>query len=66
MGQQDQGLLGRTSMKRVDRRSALKIGFAAASAAVVKQAAAQTTDALAGKDTSPLVDPEAWTETGQT
>jgi hypothetical protein len=40
-------------MKRVDRRSALAIGFAAASAAVVRPAAAQTTDALAGKDTSP-------------
>src|SRR5580704_4157533 len=40
-------------MKRVDRRSALKIGFAAASTAVVKQAAAQNTDALTGKDTSP-------------
>src|SRR6266404_7967948 len=40
-------------MKKVDRRSALKIGFAAASAAVVKPAAAQTTDALSGKDTSP-------------
>jgi len=40
-------------MKKVDRRSALKIGFAAASAAVVQPAAAQTTDALTGKDTSP-------------
>jgi hypothetical protein len=40
-------------MKRIDRRSALKIGFAAASAAVVREAAAQTTDALPGKDTSP-------------
>jgi hypothetical protein len=40
-------------MKKVDRRSALKIGFAAASAAVVKPAFAQTTDALAGTDTSP-------------
>jgi hypothetical protein len=40
-------------MKKVDRRSALKIGFAAASAVVVKPAVAQTTDALAGKDTSP-------------
>jgi len=40
-------------MKRVDRRSALKIGFAAASGAVIRPAAAQTTDALAGKDTSP-------------
>ena len=40
-------------MKKVDRRSALKIGFAAASGAVVRPAAAQTTDALTGKDTSP-------------
>jgi hypothetical protein len=40
-------------MKKIDRRSALKIGFAAASGAVVGPAAAQTTDALAGKDTSP-------------
>ena len=40
-------------MKKVDRRSALKIGFAAVSAAVVTPAAAQTTDALVGKDTSP-------------
>ena len=40
-------------MKKVDRRSALKIGFAAASGAVIRPAAAQTTEALAGKDTSP-------------
>jgi hypothetical protein len=40
-------------MKKVDRRSALKIGVAAASAAVVKPVAAQTTDALTGKETSP-------------
>ena len=40
-------------MKRVDRRSALAIGFAAASAAVVRPADAQPTDALAGNDTSP-------------
>ena len=40
-------------MKKVDRRSALKIGFAAASGAVIRPVAAQTTDALAGKDTSP-------------
>jgi hypothetical protein len=40
-------------VEKVDRRSALKIGFAAASAAVIKPVAAQTTDALAGKDTSP-------------
>jgi hypothetical protein len=40
-------------MKRIDRRSALKIGLAAASGAVIRPAAAQTTDGLAGKDTSP-------------
>ncbi len=40
-------------MKNVDRRSALALGLAAASAAVVKPAAAQAPDALAGKDTSP-------------
>lgn len=40
-------------MKQVDRRSALAIGFAAASAAVVRPAAAQAPDALAGTDTSP-------------
>lgn len=40
-------------MKKVDRRAALKIAFAAASAAAVTPAAAQTTDALAGKDTTP-------------
>jgi hypothetical protein len=40
-------------MKQVNRRSALKIGFAAASAGMVKSSFAQTTDALAGKDTSP-------------
>ena len=40
-------------MKRVDRRSALALCIAAASAAVVKQAAAQPADGLAGKDTSP-------------
>jgi hypothetical protein len=51
--QPDRGVSGRTSVKKIDRRSALKIGFAAASAAVVKPAAAQPTDALAGKDTSP-------------
>jgi hypothetical protein len=37
-------------MKKLDRRSALAIGLAAASAAVVKPAAAQTTDY---KDTTP-------------
>jgi hypothetical protein len=40
-------------MKKVDRRSALAIGLAAASVAMVKPAASQTTDPLAGKDTSP-------------
>ena len=40
-------------MQKLDRRLALKIGVAAASAAVVSPAAAQTTDAPAGKDTSP-------------
>src|SRR5467141_784869 len=40
-------------MKKIDRRSALVIGLAAASAAIAKPAAAQTPDALAGKDTSP-------------
>jgi hypothetical protein len=40
-------------MKKVDRRSVLVIGLAAASAAMVKPAASQTTDPLAGKDTSP-------------
>ena len=39
-------------MKKVDRRSALAIGLAAASAAMVKPAASQTTD-MAGKDTTP-------------
>src|SRR5712692_8792756 len=41
-------------MKKVDRRSALAIGLAAASAAMVKPAAAQTADPLAGKDTTPF------------
>jgi hypothetical protein len=40
-------------MTNLNRRSALQIGFAAVSAAMVKPAIAQTTDALAGKDTSP-------------
>ena len=40
-------------MKNVDRRSALALGLAAASAAIVKPAAAQAPDALAGKDTTP-------------
>src|SRR5215472_12526462 len=38
-------------MKKVDRRSALAIGLAAASAAVVKPAASQTTDST---DTTPF------------
>jgi len=40
-------------MERIDRRSALAIGLAAASAAVVKPAVAQTADPLAGKDATP-------------
>jgi len=40
-------------MKKLDRRSALAIGLSAASAAMVKPAASQTPDPLAGKDTSP-------------
>src|SRR5229473_5383272 len=40
-------------MRVVDRRSALAIGIAATSAAVVRPLAAQTAGALAGKDTSP-------------
>ncbi len=40
-------------MDKIDRRSALAIGFAAASAAMVKPAASQTMDSLAGKDTTP-------------
>jgi len=40
-------------MDKVDRRSALAIGLAAASATFVKPAASQATDPLAGKDTSP-------------
>jgi hypothetical protein len=41
-------------MKKLDRRSALKIGVAAASAAVVNPVAAQqTTGGLTGKDRSP-------------
>ncbi|HYU13490.1 MAG TPA: hypothetical protein VEK82_12995 [Stellaceae bacterium] len=46
-------LNGRKSMKKVARRSALALGLAAASAAIVKPAAAQAPDALAGKDTTP-------------
>ena len=37
----------------IDRRSALAIGLAAASATLVKPAASQTMDTLAGKDSSP-------------
>lgn len=40
-------------MKKVDRRSALAIGLAAASATVVRPSASQTVDPLAGKDTTP-------------
>jgi hypothetical protein len=40
-------------MNKIDRRSALTIGLAAASAAMVKPAASQTADPLAGKDTTP-------------
>jgi hypothetical protein len=44
---------GRTSMNRINRRSALKIGVAAASAAVVKPVAAQTTGPLQGRIRAP-------------
>lgn len=40
-------------MKKLNRRSALTIGLAAASAAMVKPATPQTPDPLAGKETSP-------------
>jgi hypothetical protein len=40
-------------MNKLDRRTALSIGLAAASAAVVKPAASQTMDPLAGKDETP-------------
>src|SRR5215470_20138681 len=43
---------GRRAMK-VNRRSTLTIGLAAASAALMKPAASQTMDPLAGKDTTP-------------
>jgi hypothetical protein len=39
-------------MEKVNRRSAVALGLAAASAAMVKPAAAQTTD-IVGKDTTP-------------
>ena len=38
--------------KKLNRRSAVALGFAAASAAMVKPAASQTTD-IVGKDTTP-------------
>jgi hypothetical protein len=41
------------AMQTASRRSAVALGLAAASTAVVKPAAAQTTDPLAGKDASP-------------
>src|SRR5439155_25630831 len=44
---------GEEVMKKVARRSALALGLAAASAAIVKPAAAQAPDALAGTDTTP-------------
>ena len=40
-------------MQAASRRSAVVLGLAAASTAVVKPAAAQTTDPLAGRDASP-------------
>ena len=40
-------------MQQIDRRSALTIGLAAASAAVARPVAAQTPTPPAGKDTSP-------------
>jgi hypothetical protein len=40
-------------MDKMDRRSALAIGLAAAAATMVKPAASQTMDSLAGKDTTP-------------
>jgi hypothetical protein len=40
-------------MQEVSRRSAVALGLAAASTTVLKPAAAQTTDTLAGKDESP-------------
>jgi len=40
-------------MENLNRRSAMAIGLAAASAAMVKPAASQTPDLLAGKDSSP-------------
>ncbi len=40
-------------MRKASRRSAVALGLAAASTAVARPAAAQTTDPLAGKDASP-------------
>ena len=40
-------------MKKIDRRSALAFGLAAASAAMIKPAAAQTAAAISSKDTNP-------------
>jgi hypothetical protein len=44
---------GEEPMKELNRRSALTVGLAAASAAMVTPAASQTPDPLAGKDVSP-------------
>ena len=44
--------VGRRPMQKVNRRSAVALGLAAASAAMVKPAASQTTD-IVGKDTTP-------------
>jgi hypothetical protein len=40
-------------MKKINRRSALALGLAAASAAMVKSSAAQTATGIGGKDASP-------------
>ena len=40
-------------MKKIHRRSALAFGLAAASAAMIKPAAAQTAAAIGSKDTNP-------------
>ena len=44
---------GGRAMQEVSRRSAVTLGLTAAAVAVVKPATAETTNALAGKDTSP-------------
>lgn len=44
---------GEGAMRKASRRSAVALGLAAASTAVARPAAAQTTDPLAGKDASP-------------